>query len=67
MQESDTEVVWTREETRPRIRRKKECEDGTTCEQKKMKTEAEMDMDCVNRNTRAIGTTKDKVHHDRIS
>ena len=57
-------MVWTREGTTPRIRRKKEPGDGTTWEKKKKKTEAEM-VDCVNRDMRAIGTTLDEVH-DRI-
>ena len=42
VQQSKTEVVWTCEETRPIIRRKKDSGDGTTWEKKK-KTEAEMD------------------------
>ena len=46
MKESEIEVVWTREETRPIIylRRKKDSGDGTTWE--KMMTEAEMDDLC---------------------
>ena len=56
-----TEVVWPRKETRPRIRRKKDPGDYTTWEKKKRKTEAEM-MDCVNRDMRAIATTKYEVH-----
>ena len=43
VQESATEVVWPREETSPRIRRKKDSGDGTTLEKKVRKTEAEMD------------------------
>ena len=43
MQESKTGVPRTREETRPRIRRKKDSGDGTTREKKKRKTEAHMD------------------------
>ena len=42
-------MVWTREETRPRIRLKKYSEDGTTWEKKKKKkrkTETEMDELC---------------------
>ena len=42
VQESETDVVWTREETRPRILRKKDSGDGITWEKKKRKTEAEM-------------------------
>ena len=49
VQESKTEVVWPRKETRPRIRRKKDSGDGTTCEKKKRKTEAEMDGLCQSR------------------
>ena len=44
VQESETEVVWTHEETRPRICRKKDSGDGTTWE--KRKTEADMDGQC---------------------
>ena len=66
MQESKTEVVWPRKETRPRIRRKKDSFSSHrwyTCERKKRKTEAEMDgLWTVNRDMRAIGTTKDEVH-----
>ena len=64
VQESETEVVWTREETRPRIRRKKDSGDDTTWEKKKKtKTEARIRwMDCANRDMRAIGTTSDEVH-----
>ena len=50
-----------RKVARPRLRRKKESGDGTSWENKKRKTEAEM-MDCVNRDMRAIGTTKDEVY-----
>ena len=39
-------MVWTREETRPIISRKKDSGDGTTWEKKKKKTEAEMDGLC---------------------
>ena len=46
VQESKAEVVWTREETRPRICRKKDSGDGTTRENKARKTEAEMDGLC---------------------
>ena len=46
MQERKIEVVWTRQEARPRIRRKKDSRDGTTWEKKKRKTEAEMDGLC---------------------
>ena len=38
MQESETEVVWKREDTRPRIRRKTNTGDGTTWEKKKANT-----------------------------
>ena len=40
------EVVWPHKEARPRIRRKKDSGDGTTCEKKKRNTEAEMDGLC---------------------
>ena len=43
MHESEIDVVWTREETRQGIRRKKDSEDGTTCEKKARKTETEID------------------------
>ena len=46
VQESEIEVVMTREETRPRIRRKKDYGDGTTWEKNARKTEAEMDGLC---------------------
>ena len=49
VQESETEVVWTHEETRPRICRKKDSGDGTTWEKKEGKTEAEMDGLCQSR------------------
>ena len=49
VQESKTEVVWPRKETRPRIRRQKDSGDGTTWEKKKRKTEAEMDGLCQSR------------------
>ena len=48
--ESETEVVWTSDETRPVIRRKMDG-DGTTWEEKK-KTEAEMDGLCQRRHER---------------
>ena len=38
MQESEIEVVWTRDETRSRIRRKTDAGDGATWEKKKRKT-----------------------------
>ena len=43
VQESTTDVVWPHKAARPRIRRKKDSGDGTTWEEKKRKTEAEMD------------------------
>ena len=46
MQESKTEVFWTCEETRPRIRRKTDSGDGTTWEGKKRKNKANMDELC---------------------
>ena len=46
VQESKTEGFWIREETRPRIRRKKDSGDGTTWDKKKRKTEADMDGLC---------------------
>ena len=51
MQESETEVVWPRKGTRPRLGRKKDSGDGTTWEKKKKKkkkknTESEMDGLC---------------------
>ena len=49
VQERETEVVWTRHEMRPRIRRKGNTVDGTTWEKKKRKTEAEMDGLCQSR------------------
>ena len=41
VQENKTEMVWTSEDTRPRIRRKKDSGDGTTWEKKKKRTGAE--------------------------
>ena len=52
MQESETGVVWTRGETRPTIRRKKDSGAGTIYEKKKKKTEAEMDELCQPRHER---------------
>ena len=49
VQESKTEVVWPRKETRTGIRQKKDSGDGTTWEKKKRKTEAEMDGLCQSR------------------
>ena len=46
VQESKAEVIWPRKETRLRLRRKKDSEDGTTWEKKGRKTEAEMDGLC---------------------
>ena len=46
MQEIKIEVGWTRQETKPRIRRKKDDGDGTAREKKAGKTEAEMDELC---------------------
>ena len=46
MQKSKIEVVWTHQEARSRIRRKKDSEDDTTSEKKARKTEAEMDGLC---------------------
>ena len=55
-------MVWPHKEVRPRLYRKKDSGDGSTWEKKAGKTEAEMGMDCVNGDKRAIGTTKDEVH-----
>ena len=46
MQESATEVVWTREDTRPIIRRGENTGDGATWEKKKRKTKTDMDGLC---------------------
>ena len=46
LQEIEIEVVWTREETKPRKRRKKDSGDGTTREKKKRRIDAEMDELC---------------------
>ena len=43
MQEIETELVWIREETRPRISLKKDSGYGRNWEKKKRKTETEMD------------------------
>ena len=43
IQENKIEVVWIRQEVRPRIRRKKDSGDGTTWEENSRKTEAEID------------------------
>ena len=40
------QIVWTREEMRPSIHRKKDSGDDTTWEKKKRKTEAETDGLC---------------------
>ena len=52
--QSKTEVVLTRKEARPRLRRKKDSGDGgpTTWEKKKRKTEAEKDGLCQPRHER---------------
>ena len=50
-------MVWTREDARPGIRRKKVSGDGTIWEKKKMKSESEMDGLCL---PRAIGQQKMK-------
>ena len=52
------------QEATPIIRRKKDSRDGRpiTLAKKARKTEAEMATYCVNRDVRAIGTTKDEVH-----
>ena len=42
-QESKSGVVWTRQEARPTIRRKKDSGDGITWEKKMRKIEAEVD------------------------
>ena len=39
-------MVWPGKEARPRLRRKKDSEDGTTWEKKTGKSEAEMDVLC---------------------
>ena len=49
VQESATEVVWPRNEARPRLRRKTDSGDGTTRKKKARKTEAEMDVLCQQR------------------
>ena len=46
LHESMIEVVWIRQEARPRIRRKKDSGNGTTWKKKARKTEAEMDEMC---------------------
>ena len=58
MHESD--LIWTYEETRPRLRRKTNTGDGTTKEKKKRQTETETG--CVNRDMIATGTAEDEVH-----
>ena len=60
VQESATEVVWPRKEARPRLRRKKDSGDGTTRKRKRGRLKQRW-MDCVNRDTTVIGTTKDDV------
>ena len=46
MQEFKAEVVWPRKEAIPRLCRKTDSGDGTTCEQKARKAESEMDGLC---------------------
>ena len=53
VQESETQVVWTREEAIPRICRKTDTGECTTWE-KKRKTEAEMDGLCQPRSGQQI-------------
>ena len=59
--ESATQVVWPTKEARLRLRRKKDSGDGTTREKKERRPKQRW-TDCVNRDMRAIGTTKDEVH-----
>ena len=61
VQESTTEVAWTRKEARPRIRRKKDSGNGTTWE-KKGGSPNQRWIGCVNWDMRAIGTAKDDVN-----
>ena len=51
-------MFWTREKTRTRIRRRK----TRRYQLGEEKEEEQRWMDCVNRDMKAIGTTKDKVH-----
>ena len=46
VQKNKTDVVWPPKEARPRLRRRKDSGDGTTCEKKARKTEAEMYVLC---------------------
>ena len=50
--ENETEMGWTREETRPRKCRKTDNGDGTTWEKKKRETKAEVDGLCQLRRER---------------
>ena len=61
MQESKIEVIWTRQEARPKIRRTKYSGDGTTWKRKRERPK-QIWMDCVKRDMRGIGTTKYEVH-----
>ena len=60
MQLSKREVVWTSQEARPRIRRKK-TGDGTMHLGEESEEDRSRDGCTVNGDMRAIGTTKDEV------